>query len=118
MTEYIVHVKTDEAGSITAGNSGTCVHGADGWTEMDRGVGLTCHHAQGNDLPSPLRDECVYCCTPADGVVQGRTASGMDAGFAARPTQEVTDVELLLVMAAEHEYRLCLMELGVTEDDL
>ena len=26
--------------------------------------------------------------------------------------------ELLLQMAGDHEYRICLMELGVTEDDL
>ena len=31
---------------------------------------------------------------------------------------EPTDTELLLETAADHEYRLCLMELGVSEDDL
>ena len=31
---------------------------------------------------------------------------------------EPTDAELLLETAANHEYRLCLMELGVSEDDL
>lgn len=32
--------------------------------------------------------------------------------------QEVSTQELLLEVAADHEYRLCLMELGVSEDDL
>lgn len=31
---------------------------------------------------------------------------------------EPTTEELLLEMAADHEYRLCLMELGVSENDL
>ena len=32
--------------------------------------------------------------------------------------QEVSTEELLLEVAADHEYRLCLMELGVSENDL
>lgn len=42
----------------------------------------------------------------------------MDEEFDARGEPEPTDTELLLEMAADHEYRICLMELGVSEDDL
>lgn len=34
------------------------------------------------------------------------------------PPKEPTAEELLLETAGDHEYRLCLMELGVTENDL
>ena len=40
------------------------------------------------------------------------------AQLEARAKEETADAELLLETAADHEYRLCLMELGVSEDDL
>ncbi len=41
----------------------------------------------------------------------------IDNGWEEPPREQTTE-ELLLEMAGDHEYRLCLMELGVTEDDL
>ena len=50
------------------------------------------------------------------GIVTERTQEEMDADEGKLPAPEMTDTELLLATAADHEYRLCLMELGVTEE--
>lgn len=52
---YIVYVKTDCSGIITAINSSAFVDGID-WTEIDRGEGDKYHHAQGHYLERGLTD--------------------------------------------------------------
>ena len=47
MDEYIVYVKADSNGVITAINSSAFISG-EGWTEIDRGESDRFHHAQGN----------------------------------------------------------------------
>ena len=56
MDEYIVFVKVDENGVITAINSSAFICGA-GWEEIDKGEGDKFHHAQGNYLEQGLVDE-------------------------------------------------------------
>lgn len=41
----------------------------------------------------------------------------IDNGWEEAPREQTTE-ELLLEMAGDHEYRLCLLELGVNENDL
>ena len=48
MEQYIVYVKTDSNGYITAVNSSAFLSDLTGWTEIDRGAGDKYHHAQGN----------------------------------------------------------------------
>lgn len=116
---YIVYAKTDAENRITDINSSAFLPGTDGWTEIDRGYGDRYHYAQGNYLPMPLHDVRGICRYRLEGgAVQERSAAEMDAEFDARGKPEPTDTELLLEMAADHEYRICLMELGVSEDDL
>lgn len=116
---YIVYVRADSAGCITDVSSSAFLKDAEGWAQIDSGHGYRFHHAQGNYLPKPLMDDrMIYRYKLADGKPVERTAEEMDADFAARPAPEMTDVELLLATAADHEYRLCLMEMGVSEDDL
>ena len=116
---YRVLVRVDDAGRVNAVNSDAFVHDPDGWVEIDSGFGDRYHHAQGNYLNGPLYDERGVCrYRLVDGAVIERSAQEMDADYAARPPQEMTNIELLLAMAADHEYRLCLMELGVSENDL
>ncbi len=43
--------------------------------------------------------------------------SFIDNGWEEPPREQTTE-ELLLETAGDHEYRLCLLELGVTENDL
>lgn len=116
---YIVYAKTDAENRITDINSSAFLSGMDGWTEIDRGYGDSYHHAHGNYLPRTIMDgRGIYCYRLVDGAVQERSAAEMDEEFDARGEPEPTDTELLLEMAADHEYRICLMELGVSEDDL
>lgn len=55
MEPYIVYVKTDNSGYITAINSSTFLLDTTGWTEIDSGYGDKYHHAQGNFFPKPIR---------------------------------------------------------------
>lgn len=114
---YIVYARVDDEGRITGINSSEFLLDVTGWTRIDSGYSDRFHHAQGNYLPGPLMDRRGICrYRMADGRPEERTQEEMDTDLAARPAPEMTDVELLLATAADHEYRLCLMELGVTEE--
>ena len=52
--EYIVYVKPNESGYITAVNSSAFLTDTTGWLEIDSGYGDRYHHAQGNYLPKPI----------------------------------------------------------------
>lgn len=54
---YIVYVKINSVGYITAVNSSAFLTDTSGWTEIDRGSGDKYHHAQGNYFPLPLMTE-------------------------------------------------------------
>lgn len=138
MQPYIVYVRSDVENRITAVDSSAFLADTTGWVQIDSGYGDKYHHAQGNYFDRPLYDDrgiCRYRSYPfvdapsgeiiaryiKDGVeylILERTQEEMDADFAARPAPEPTTEELLIETAADHEYRLCLMELGVSEDDL
>lgn len=58
---YIVYIRTNPGGYITAINSSAFLPDPAGWTEIDRGFGDRYHHAQGNYLDKPLyTDSGVY----------------------------------------------------------
>ena len=119
MQPYIVYVRTDEVARVTAINSSAFISDVIGWVQIDSGYGDKYHHAQGNYLPKPLYDDRGICRYKlVDGKPVERTAYEMDADYDARPAPEPTTEELLLETAADHEYRICLMELGVSENDL
>ena len=52
--EYIVYVKTNSSGYITAVNSSAFLTDTTGWTEIDSGNGDKYHHAQGNYFSQPI----------------------------------------------------------------
>lgn len=54
MKPYIVYVKTNESGFITAVNSSAFLANTAEWTEIDSGYGDKYHHAQGNYFPHPI----------------------------------------------------------------
>lgn len=54
MNPYIVYVKTDSNGCITAVNSSAFLTDTTGWREIDSGYGDKYHHAQGNYFPQPI----------------------------------------------------------------
>ena len=55
MQPYIVYVRTDDAGSITAINSSAFLQDTTDWVQIDSGYGDKYHHAQGNYFPLPIR---------------------------------------------------------------
>ena len=57
MKPYIVYVKPDSCGYITAVNSSAFLTDTSGWTEIDSGNGDKYHHAQGNYFPQPIITE-------------------------------------------------------------
>ena len=68
--EYIVYVKPNESGYITAANSSAFLLDTAGWTEIDSGYGDRYHHAQGNFFPQPIiTDSGAYRYKLIDGMV-------------------------------------------------
>ena len=51
---YIVYVKTNSNGYITAVNSSAFLSDTSGWVEIDSGYGDKYHHAQGNYFEKPI----------------------------------------------------------------
>ena len=115
---YGVYVKIDETNRIIDINSDAFLLDLTDWIKVDEGYGDKHHHAQGNYLPGPLTDERgIYRYKLMDDEAVERTTEEMDTDYV-EPVIEQQVEELLLEMAAEYEYRLCLIELGVTENDL
>ena len=52
--EYIVYVKPDDSGYITAVNSSAFLSETAEWVEIDRGFGDRYHHAQGSYFPQRI----------------------------------------------------------------
>lgn len=70
MKPYIVYVKTNSDGYITAVNSSAFLEDVTEWVEIDSGFGDKYHHAQGNYFPKPIKTFGVaYCYKMIDGVV-------------------------------------------------
>ena len=74
---YIVYVKPNSNGYITAVNSSAFLTDTTGWVEIDKGYGDRFHHAQGNYFPEvimtmggayryKLVDGKVVECTPEE----------------------------------------------------
>ena len=60
--EYIVYVKTNSNGYITAVNSSAFLTDTTDWVEIDSGYGDKHHHAQGNYFDNPIITESgAYC---------------------------------------------------------
>lgn len=73
--EYIVYVKPNENGYITAVNSSAFLSDTTGWVEIDRGTGDRYHHAQGNYFPESIyTDGGAYRYKLVDGEVVECTA--------------------------------------------
>lgn len=51
---YIVYVKHNDSGYITAVNSSAFLPDTTGWVAIDSGYGDKFHHAQGNYFPEPI----------------------------------------------------------------
>lgn len=115
---YIVYVKTDEKNRIQAVHSSAFLPDPSGWTEIDRGYGDRFHHAQGNYFDKPIVDEHgIYRYKLADGQPLERTQAEMDLDAIPVAAEESSEL-LLLDVAADHEYRICLLEMGINESEV
>lgn len=54
----------------------------------------------------------IYQYKYVDGTIQERTADEIEADRASQPQPEPTEEEITLDLLADHEYRLCMLELG------
>ena len=54
---YTVYIQIDDASRIIAVNSSAFLPSAEGWIEIDSGIGDRYHHAQGNYFPKPIYEE-------------------------------------------------------------
>lgn len=128
MQPYIVYIKPDALNRIQSVNSSAFLRDTDGWGEIDRGFDVKHHHAQGNYFPKSLYDERGihrYMTAPATNFldreafhvyeykdehwgIYERTQEEMDADFV-QPVTDTFELDLL----ADHEYRLCCLELGI-----
>lgn len=77
---YIVYVKPNANGYITAVNSSEFLADTTGWVEIDSGYGDKYHHAQGNYFPMPVITESgAYRYKLIDGEVAECTAEEIKA---------------------------------------
>ena len=89
MKPYIVYVKTNTDGYITAVNSSAFLTDITGWTEIDRGYGDKYHHAQGNYFPMPIiTDGGAYRYKLVDGKAVECTAEEIKAQDEANEPEE------------------------------
>lgn len=91
--EYIVYVKPNDSGYITAVNSSAFLTDTTDWAEIDRGYGDKYHHAQGNYFPQPITtDGGAYRYKLVDGVPVECTAEEIAEQEAAlEPEQPVPE---------------------------
>ena len=110
---YIVYVKTNSDGYITAVNSSAFLEDVTGWVEIDSGYSDKYHHAQGNYFPKPIQTMGgAYCYKLIDGEVVECTAEEIKAQEEAnKPIPEATTEERI----AELEEALELLLSGATE---
>lgn len=70
---YKVYIKIDDDNNIVAINSSAFLEDPTGWIKIDEGYGDKYHHAQGNYLSSPLRNENFKYCykyNNVDGIIK------------------------------------------------
>lgn len=94
MEPYIVYVKADASGHITAVDSSAFLTDLEGWVEIDRGYGDKYHHAQGNYFPLHITtDGGAYRYKLVDGAPAECTAEEIAAQEAACEPETGTTLE-------------------------
>ena len=113
--KYIVYVKPNSNGYITAVNSSAFLPDTTGWTEIDHGYGDKYHHAQGNYFPEPIYTEFgAYRYKLEDGKPVACTTEEIAAQEDALQPVPVPDPQDDMDgMLVDHEYRLTILELGL-----
>ena len=110
-----VYIQTDKDGRILRCEGGyTTPADLTGWTYIDEGTGDRYNLCQSHYFEGGLYTFDSIPRYRWDGTHAGeRTEEEMEADRAARPAPPPTTEEVLLELAADHEARLCEIELGV-----
>lgn len=97
MKPYIVYVKTNSSGYITAVNSSAFLTDTTDWTEIDSGYGDKHHHAQGNYFNKPIMTMGgAYRYKLIDGNVVECTAEEIEAQEEAnKPKEQPTQLDII-----------------------
>lgn len=117
---YIVYVKPNDSGYITAVNSSAFLPDTTGWVAIDQGYGDKYHHAQGNYFPMPIvTDGGAYRYKLVDGAPAECTAEEIayqEAALKPVPTPSLENrVEVMETDAVETREALEMILSGVTE---
>ena len=117
MEPYIVYVKINDSGYITAVNSSAFLADTTGWIAIDEGSGDRYHHAQGNYFDRPIyEDHDIPVYKIENGLAVERTQAEIDADIAALPVPDPQPtVAELQAKVAELETALELLVSGATE---
>ena len=120
MNPYIVYVKTDSNGYITAVNSSAFLTDTADWVEIDSGYGDKYHHAQGNYFPEPVYTHGgAYRYKLVDGepvACTQKEIAAQEEALKPVPTPSLENrVEVLETDAAETREALEMILSGVTE---
>ena len=98
---YIVYVKTNSNGYITAINSSAFLSDTTGWIKIDEGYGDKYHHAQGNYLDKPIINERgIYCYKLVDGVVEEHSQEEMDVDVTEETPSQMDRIEAQVTYTA------------------
>ena len=110
-----VYIQTDAEGRILRCDGGyTTPSDLTGWLEIDEGYGDRYNLCQSHYFDGGLYTMDGIPRYRWDGTAAvERTEEELEADRAARPAQHPTTEEVLLELAADHEARLCEIELGV-----
>ena len=110
-----VYIQTDAEGRIVRCEGGyTTPADLTGWIEIDEGTGDKYNLCQSHYFEDGLytMDGIPRYRWDGEQAVE-RSEDELEADRAARPAPPPTTDEILLELAAEHEERLCMMELGI-----
>ena len=108
---YIVYVKTNSNGYITAVNSSAFLTDTTDWVKIDSGYGDKYHHAQGNYFDKLIYDDRgIKRYKLVDGKPVERTQEEMDADYTP-PVSKPSDADR--IAALEEELAAAKILLGV-----
>lgn len=114
---YIVYVKTNSNGYITAVNSSTFLTDTTDWVEIDSGHGDKYHHAQGNYFEKPIMTEGgAYRYKLVDGEVVECTAEEIaeqEEALIPDSSSEPTQEERIAALEEENAMLMeCILEMS------
>ena len=108
---YKVFAQTRPDNVITAIQSSAFLTDTEGWTLIDEGSWDKYHHAQGNYLDSPLMDDYGRFRWKLS---KGKAVLRKERELEPIPVPPPTMEDMFAEGYLDHEYRLILMEWGVT----